>query len=150
MTYCTRRLSRNDTAEAAQLLAVFRAAFDDPASYAIIPDALYLESVLADERTIVLVAQSENGEVVGGILSYVLKKLEQNRSELYLYDLAVAESHRRHGVATALIETLKQEARAIGAYVIFVQADEEDVPAISLYSKLAREHITAHHFDITP
>ena len=78
-----------------------------------------------------------------------LRKFEQERSEIYIYDLAVAAANRRQGVATALIEALRQEAGRCGDYVIFVQADPEDVPANALYTKLgAREDVL--HFDIAP
>ena len=70
------------------------------------------------------------------------------RSEIYIYDLAVAETHRREGIATALIQELKKIAAARAAYVIFVQADLGDAPAIALYTKLgAREKVL--HFDIS-
>ena len=88
-------------------------------------------------------------EVVGGIAAYELRKFEQERSEIYIYDLAVASARRREGVATALIETLKHIAAGRGAYVIFVQADTgvDDYPAVALYTKLGtREDIL--HFDI--
>ena len=89
----------------------------------------------------------KNGAVVGGIAAYELKKFEQERSEIYIYDLAVASAHRREGVATALIEELRTVAAARGAYVIFVQADFGDEPAIALYAKLGiREEVL--HFDI--
>jgi aminoglycoside 3-N-acetyltransferase I len=87
------------------------------------------------------------GEVVGGLTAYDLKKFEQERSEIYIYDLAVAAAHRREGIATALIQKLKEIAAACGAYVIFVQADLGDDPAIELYTKLGiREDVL--HFDI--
>ena len=74
-------------------------------------------------------------------------KFEQARSEIYIYDLAVAQSHRRRGIATALIEELQRIAAASGAYVIYVQADYGDEPAIALYTKLGvREDVM--HFDI--
>jgi aminoglycoside 3-N-acetyltransferase I len=89
----------------------------------------------------------KDGAVVGGIAAYELHKFEQERSEIYLYDLAVDAAHRREGVATALIEELKRIAAARGAYVIFVQADHGDDPAIALYTKLGiREDVL--HFDI--
>ena len=87
------------------------------------------------------------GKVVGGLIAYELPKLEQNRSEIYIYDLAVAQSSRRRGVATALIERLQRIAVERGAWVVFVQADHGDDPAISLYTKLGvREDVL--HFDI--
>jgi aminoglycoside 3-N-acetyltransferase I len=46
-----------------------------------------------------------------------------------------------------LIQHLRKLAAAHGAYVIFVQADPGDGPAIALYSKLGvRENVL--HFDI--
>ena len=95
----------------------------------------------------IAIAALKAGEVVGGLVAYELKKYEQERSEIYIYDLAVGEAHRREGIATALIEGLKNIAAARGAYVIFVQADIGDEPAITLYTKLgAREDVL--HFDI--
>ncbi len=84
---------------------------------------------------------------MGGIAAYELHKFEQERSEIYIYDLAVAAAHRREGIATALIQELKKIAASRGAYVIFVQADIGDAPAIELYTKLGtREDVL--HFDI--
>ena len=66
---------------------------------------------------------------------------------VYIYDLAAAKEHRRQGIATALIRELEEIAAARGVYVLFVQADLDDAPAIALYSKLGiREHVL--HFDI--
>lgn len=62
-------------------------------------------------------------------------------------DLAVLEAHRRRGVATRLIAELQRIAAELDAYVIFVQADLVDGPAIALYEKLGVKE-TAHHFDV--
>lgn len=60
---------------------------------------------------------------------------------------ALAAPHRRRGVATSLIDALKKIVRERGAYVIYVQADLVDEPAIALYTKLGvREDVL--HFDI--
>ena len=97
---------------------------------------------------IVLVGESGR-EVVGGLVAYQLDKFEQARSEIYIYDLAVAEPWRRQGVATALIEELRRIARERGAWVIYVQGDYGDDPALALYDKLGmREEVL--HFDIAP
>jgi aminoglycoside 3-N-acetyltransferase I len=110
------------------------------------PSAGYLQRLLGSDYFIALVALKEN-EVVGGIVAYELKKFEQERSEIYIYDLAVASAHRREGIATALIHEIKNIAAARAAYVVFVQADIGDDPAIELYAKLgAREDVL--HFDI--
>jgi aminoglycoside 3-N-acetyltransferase I len=79
-------------------------------------------------------------------VAYELDKLEKARREFYIYDLAVDADHRRRGVATALIEHLRGIAARRGAWVIYVQADHGDDPAIALYQKLGtREDVL--HFD---
>jgi ribosomal protein S18 acetylase RimI-like enzyme len=126
---------------------MFGAAFEDVEQYGGRPPSdAYLERLLASD-TFIAVAALAGEAVVGGIAAYELRKLEQARSEIYLYDLAVAESHRRMGVATALIAELGRLGAARGAEVIFVQADLGDDPAIALYTKLgSRESVL--HFDI--
>jgi aminoglycoside 3-N-acetyltransferase I len=86
-------------------------------------------------------------EVVGGLAAYVLDKFEQDRREIYIYDLAVLEGHRRKGIATGLIDALRKIAAERNVYLIFVQADLGDAPAIALYESLGTKE-TAHHFDI--
>ncbi len=110
------------------------------------PRLAYFERLLAREGFIALAAFRGEG-IIGGLVAYELEKFEQERSEIYIYDLAVDEAQRRQGVATALIAKLQQIAAARGAWVIYVQADYGDDPAIALYTKLGtREDVM--HFDI--
>ena len=142
-----RRLSPDDGSLMNELLSVFGEAFDDADTYgAHRPRPAYLRQLLAGDSFIALAA-CDGSQVIGGLAAYELKKFEQERSEIYIYDLAVAKTHRRQGVATALIRALQRIGSERGAYVIFVQADPPDAPAIALYSKLgAREDVL--HFDI--
>ncbi|MFN3988119.1 MAG: AAC(3)-I family aminoglycoside N-acetyltransferase [Rhodocyclaceae bacterium] len=144
-----RQIGPHDIALMHALLATFGEAFGDMDTYnANRPDDAYLQRLLGGDTFIALVAV-EDGAVVGGLAAYELPKFEQARSEIYIYDLAVATTHRRQGIATALIEQLGKIAAARGAYVMFVQADTgiEDEPAIALYSKLGtREEVL--HFDL--
>ncbi len=148
MDYAFSQLLPSDAGTLKRLLAVFGEAFDDVSTYQdAVPGDAYLESFLAKAQVVVLVASSGDGEVAGGLVAYELDKFEQDRREIYIYDLAVAENHRRRGVATGLIRTLQRIAGERKAYVIFVQADRGDTPAIRLYESLgAREDV--HHFDI--
>jgi aminoglycoside 3-N-acetyltransferase I len=143
-----RQLTPDDQALMKALLATFGDAFGEVETYrGNQPSADYLRRLLGSDYFIALAALKD-GEVVGGITAYELKKFEQERSEIYIYDLAVATAHRREGIATALVRELRKLAAARAAYVIFVQADIGDAPAIALYSQLGiREDVL--HFDIT-
>lgn len=149
MPFTIQPLSAGDASVMASLSAMFALAFDDPASYTQRPPSeAYLSRLLAGD-TFIAIAALDEGAVVGGLAAYELPKFEQERSEIYIYDLAVLASHRRQGVATALIDALRGIAAKRGAWVMYVQADtgEEDAAAIALYTKLGtREDVL--HFDI--
>ena len=142
-----RRLSSDDILILEAMSKMFGEAFDEIETYtAARPRRAYLENLLGGDSFIALAAMIDE-QVIGGIAAYELRKFEQERSEIYVYDLAVAEGHRREGIATALIEKLKGLAANRGAYVVFVQADVGDEPATALYTKLGeREDVL--HFDI--
>jgi len=123
---------------------LFARVFDEPQDpLAPRPDKSYLTQLLARDSFIAVAALGD-GHVVGGITGYLLPKAGETTSELYLYDLAVDADWRRCGVASAMIERLKQVAREKGAAGIFVQADVEDAPAIALYSRYSARRDVLH------
>lgn len=147
MTYTFHQLTTPAVTLFKALLGVFGIAFEDAVAYeSNVPDDAYLTRLLAKEHFFAVVAMAD-GMVIGGLAVYQLDKFEQDRREIYIYDLAVLAEHRRKGVATGLIGELIRIAAERDVYVIFVQADLEDGPAIALYESLGTKE-TAHHFDI--
>lgn len=130
-----------------EALRVFADSFEEEENFFSAPPGdAYLRRLLSDGRFVLLAAKSD-GKVVGALSAYELMKYEQERSEFYIYDLAVAEPFRRRGIARSLIEALKLIARDAGAWVIFVQADREDEPAVALYRSMGVEEQPLH-FDL--
>lgn len=147
-----RRINAGDIAGFRAMNAVFARGFEEPENYADHPPGDgYADNWLTNRNNIAILAEAE-GESVGALAGYILDKFEQARREIYIYDLAVLESHRRMGAATAMIEETRRIARDVGAWTVFVQADvlPEDEPARALYRKLSHSEITAKHFDIEP
>jgi ribosomal protein S18 acetylase RimI-like enzyme len=146
-TFSVQALGPNDIAAMRGVLRLFGEAFGEAQTYgAAPPSTAYLEQLLGRD-TFIAIAALEGDAVIGGLAAYVLPKFEQERSEIYIYDLAVGEAHRRQGIATALIAELQRIGAERGAWVIFVQADYGDDAAIALYTKLGiREDVM--HFDI--
>lgn len=147
MEYSVRRLSGNDLETMRSLNVLFGDVFEDDENYHNHkPSDDYLREFLADDRNMVVVAL-QDGEVVGGLVAYVLDKFERERREVYLYDLAVAKAHHRKGIGRRLIDELKIIAREVGAYVVFVQADEGD-EAVKFYESLSpSENLRTRNFD---
>ncbi len=145
--YAIHQLGAADVARLRELNELFGTAFDDPGTYrAEPPSDAYLSGLLGKAHIVALVALVDE-VVAGGLVAYELDKFERARREIYIYDLAVEERHRRQGIATALIKRLQAVAVQRGAWVVFVQADYGDDAAIALYEKLgAREEVL--NFDI--
>lgn len=142
-----RRLSQGDDFHFDAMLDLFANVFEDPENYSRSrPSACYREALLARDEIVALVALADQ-VVVGALVAYELRKFEQERSEFYIYDLAVAERWRRQHIATRMITELKAIAKRRGGWVVFVQADHGDGPAVALYTKLgSREDVM--HFDL--
>jgi aminoglycoside 3-N-acetyltransferase I len=153
MSFTIKHLGAPDLDLMKASLRLFGEVFEDPATYqAAVPSDAYLLDRLSDGTFFTLVALDQGGAVIGSLAAYELKKFEQERSEIYIYDLAVDARHRRRGVATALIRKLGEIARQRGAWIMFVQADigDQDEAANALYRKLASDMIVAKHYDIVP
>jgi aminoglycoside 3-N-acetyltransferase I len=83
-----RQLDAHDLALMEGLLANFGEAFEDVETYnSFRPSNTYLKRLLGRDYFIAIAAL-KNETVVGGIAAYELQKFEQERSEIYIYDLA--------------------------------------------------------------
>jgi ribosomal protein S18 acetylase RimI-like enzyme len=90
------------------------------------------EALLADPRTLMLVA-FDGERPVGFVLAHDLPRRHGDPSKLFLYEVDIAESHRRRGIAKALLARLAELARERGVRVGFVLTDEDNAPANALY-----------------
>jgi ribosomal protein S18 acetylase RimI-like enzyme len=91
------------------------------------PDAL-----LADPRTLMLVA-FDGERPVGFVLAHELPRRHGDPAKLFLYEVDVAESHRRRGIASALLAQLAELARERGIRTGFVLTEPDNGPANALY-----------------
>jgi aminoglycoside 3-N-acetyltransferase I len=90
------------------------------------------EALLADPRTMMLVA-FDGERPVGLVLAHELPRRHGERSKLFVYEVDVAESHQRRGIASALLARLAELARERGICAGFVFTDEDNVAANALY-----------------
>ena len=98
------------------------------------PSDAYLSGLLSKDSVIPIVAFIGQ-EIVGGLVAYELEKFEQQRSEVYIYDLAVDEKHRRQGIATALMRRSQKEMQDVfGAEYVSLHVRKSNRAAFHLYS----------------
>jgi ribosomal protein S18 acetylase RimI-like enzyme len=93
--------------------------------------------LLADERTIFLVAfDGDEPEPAGFVLAYELLRRHGDPSRLFVYEVGVAPTARRRGVATELLRELRRIASERGIRHGFVLTNEANEAAMELYRSL--------------
>ncbi|MCU1400171.1 MAG: GCN5-related protein N-acetyltransferase [Acidimicrobiales bacterium] len=70
-----------------------------------------------------------------GFVSGVETTHPDKGTEMFVYELAVDESHRRRGVGTALMAELTAIAGAAGCYGMWVGTDADNAAAIATYRR---------------
>jgi ribosomal protein S18 acetylase RimI-like enzyme len=90
------------------------------------------EALLADPRSLMLVA-FDRERPVGFVVAHDLPRRHGDLSKLFVYEVDVAESHQRRGIAKALLARLAELARERGIGVGFVLTDEDNAAANALY-----------------
>ena len=93
------------------------------------------EGLLADPRALLLVALDAD-RPVGFVLAHELPRRHGDRANLFVYEVDVAESHQRRGIASALLARLAALARERGIRVGFVLTEPDNEPANALYRSL--------------
>jgi len=92
---------------------------------------------LADPNHHLLIAYS--GDLPAGFVSGVEVTHPDKGTEMFLYELAVDEGHRRQGIGTALVEALRDLAREQGCYGMWVLTDDDNAAAGATYRKAGGE-----------
>jgi aminoglycoside 3-N-acetyltransferase I len=93
------------------------------------------EGLLADPRTLLLVAFDAE-RPVGFVLAHELPRRHGDRANLFVYEVNVADSHQRRGIASALLARLAELARERGIRVGFVLTEPDNEAANALYRSL--------------
>lgn len=97
-----------------------------------LPSDEYVAKMLARNDFHVIVAL-ENQQLIGGLTAYEMKMFKRETTEMFLYEIEVAELHRRKGVGKALIEFLKRVCVEKGIVEMFVGTEKDNLPARKLY-----------------
>lgn len=92
---------------------------------------------LTDDRHHILVAYDVDRPV--GFVTGVETTHPDKGTEMFLYELAVEESHRRRGVGGALVDALAEIARRRGCFGMWVATDDDNDAARATYRRTASE-----------
>ena len=127
-----RRLVPGDTGLAIDVFAMMAAVFEEGA----VPLSRgYVDRLLARGDFWAFIAVA-GGDVVGGLTAHTLPMTRAERSEMFIYDVAVRPDYQRQGVGRQLMAAVRGAAGAHGIDDVFVAADEDDAHALDFYRAL--------------
>jgi len=127
-----RRLTSQDRALARGLFAMMAQVFGEPCEP--LSDQ-HLDRLLGSEAFWAMAAVSGE-EVIGGITAHAVPMTTSDAFELFVYDLAVRETHQRKGVGRQLWTALREAAASAGIREVFVPAEAADDHALAFYRAL--------------
>ena len=116
--------------EAGEVLELWRAAGSPPS---VTDDVRYVSAAIEREGTSVLVAES-GGRIVGSLIA----AWDGWRGNMYR--LAVAPSHRRAGIATALVQEGERRLRRLGARRLSAVVLIDEPGAAGFWERLGYAH----------
>jgi len=119
-----------------------RELFDEP------PRATATEQFLNSPGHHLLFAYDDEAEVDGtavvvGMISGVETTHPDKGTEMFLYELGVAPSARKRGIATELVRALAALAETRGCYGMWVAVDVDNVAALATYRRAGAQDETA-------
>jgi aminoglycoside 3-N-acetyltransferase len=128
----TVRLGPGDRLRAKQLFTLMADVFAEPHTEL---DDGHVDRLLARSDFWAIAAFAGN-DAVGGITAHTLPMTRTPSCEIFIYDVAVREDHRRRGVGRRLLDHLRAAAAAEDIRVLFVPADDDDQHALDFYRAL--------------
>jgi ribosomal protein S18 acetylase RimI-like enzyme len=123
------RLGANESDLALEALRLLKAPDGYPT-----PTAEYLARFLSRPDNVFVVATMD-GVPVGFLLAYLIDRADRDQQMMFLYEIGVAELHRRRGVGTQMITQLKGLCSAQNVMKMWVPTGRSNVAATRLYAR---------------
>ena len=120
-----RRLGPQEASLAEEVIQRFKGSSRSPDS---------LKTFLGNSANYLLVVEV-GGVVDGFLMAYRLERADREASQMFVYEVGVAEAWRDQGLATALVGDVIALARAEGMFEVFVVTSQGNEPARRLYAR---------------
>ena len=140
-----KKLAKNEVKLFRELIELFIVVFEEEGKE--IASDEHLNKLLLNPYFNVFIAQIED-RIVGGLTTYEMPRYYSEKSELYLYDMAVDTKLHNKGIGKKLISELRNYAKENNIETIFVEAHAEDEQAVKFYQSTFSEQEEVKHFNL--
>lgn len=138
------KLNKDDRRQLKKLIELFNEVFEE---YHSVASNEHLDKLLSKTEFLAVVAIKE-GEIIGGLTAYELPRYYNDRSEFYIYDIAVKTELHNQGVGKKLIAFLKRHGKENDVETIFVEAHSEETQAVKFYESTFGKSEKVDHFNL--
>ena len=142
--YVIKKLEWEDVSLFEKLILVFKDVFEMETIISFDEDHL---TNLLQNPTFIVYAILCNGELVGGLTAYELPLYYLNKSELFIYDIAIKNEFQRKGLGKQLLTAVTNYCKESNIENIFVAANEEDMHALDFYRSTGGKEEKVVHFN---
>jgi ribosomal protein S18 acetylase RimI-like enzyme len=129
-----RRAARDDAHALQHLIAQMSRDQGDPDD--LITEARVENDIIDNPSTIAMVAEAADGALVGYATAHATYETGHAERGLYVADLYVAPTHRRQGIARALLAAIARAGHAQGARHLWLTAKAQNTAAHAFYRRL--------------
>ncbi len=137
------RIQGNDIERFKELIELLNEVFKEPNKVA---SERQLKKLLNKPDFYVIAAIQED-KVIGGLTAYELERYYTDKSELYIYDIAVKTELHNKGIGKKLVDYIKDYSTKNGIEEIFVEAHSEDEQAVKFYESAFGKSEKVDHFN---
>lgn len=131
MSLHIKRLEKGDEKIAAQTVRELKA---ERVNYS------YLHGFLKSKTNVLFVAL-DGDTPVGFLLAYELERIDSPKPMMLLYEVEVAEAYRRQGIASTMIQGLKEICRERGILKMWVLTNEANRAAMRTYESTGGKQV---------
>jgi ribosomal protein S18 acetylase RimI-like enzyme len=129
-----RRATRHDAQALKHLITQLNRDQGDPED--IITDTHVARDIIDNPRTIAMVAEATDGTLIGYATAHATYESGHAEHGLYVADLYTAPTHRRQGIARALLAAIARAGHANGARHLWLTAKAQNTAAHAFYRRL--------------
>ena len=137
------RIQGNDLERFIELVELLNEVFEEPNKVA---SERQLRELLSKPDFLAIAIINEN-KVIGGLTGYELQRYYTDKSELYIYDIAVKTEFQNQGIGKKLIDYVKDYSIKNGIEGVFVEAHSEDEQAVKFYESTFGNSEKVDHFN---
>ncbi len=137
------RLEVGDLKKMQSLVALLNEVFEE---YHSVGSDKQLEKLLSNPDFHAIVA-IEDDIIVGGVTVYEMARYYSDKSELYIYDIAVKTELQNKGIGKKLLDFLKAYGRENNIETIFVEALSDEDQAVKFYESTFGKREKVDHFN---